>query len=323
MSRSGNSSTKSDANAAVPAAVGEASTWDRIAAATTRELKNLLTAPLPPGLYIVATPIGHLGDMTLRSIATLAQADVIYCEDTRHSRILMERFAINSPLRPYHEHNAAALRPAILKELQNGRRIALISDAGTPLVSDPGFKLVRDAAMEGAEVVSIPGASAVLTALTSSGLPSDAFFFAGFLPAKQGQRRKRLEHLKTIEATLILFESPTRLPETLVDAHAVFGNRPAAVGRELTKLHEEVSRGPLDKLLGKYANAKVKGECVLVIAGHGPQELTDQEIQERLVALLETETVKDASRQVADELKITKGRVYDLALKLKSEVSGG
>lgn len=322
MSNSNDAGTEREANIAnLAARTEDAGEADRILAASRRELRSLLADPLPPGLYVVSTPIGHLGDMTLRAIATLAAADVIYCEDTRHSRTLMERFAIKRPLRPYHEHNAEALRPVILEKLQAGQRIALISDAGTPLVSDPGFKLVRDAASAGVMVTSAPGASAALTSLTSSGLPSDSFLFAGFLPSKKAQRLKRLDQLKSSEATLILFEAPTRLPEALEDALAILGNRQAAVGRELTKRHEDVSRGSLQELAAKFANTKVKGECVLLVSGCRNADLSDQEIEVQLASLLETRSVKDASKLLADDLKIAKGRIYDLALRLKKKTN--
>ena len=202
-----------------------------------------LAQALPPGLYLVATPIGNLADITLRALATLARSDVIYCEDTRHSRTLLAHYSISRPLRPYHEHNAERERPRILAELATGKSVALISDAGTPLVSDPGYKLVRDCLNEGYRVTSLPGPSALLAAIGSTGLATDTFLFAGFLPAKQGARRARLAELQSVPATLVFFEAPSRLAESLADMAAVLGEREAAVARELTKLHEEVRRG--------------------------------------------------------------------------------
>ena len=203
---------------------------------------------LAPGLHIVATPIGNLGDITLRALATLAGADLIACEDTRVTRKLLDRYGIATPLTPYHDHNAAKARPALLRRLAEGAAIALVSDAGTPLISDPGFKLVRAAQEAGHPVTALPGASAVLAALAVAGLPTDQFFFAGFLPPKQAARRARIAELARIPATLVLFETGPRLAATLADLAAGLGRREAAVCRELTKLHEEVRRGDLATL---------------------------------------------------------------------------
>src|SRR5688500_1307193 len=194
---------------------------------------------LAPGLHLVATPIGNLRDITIRALETLAAADVIACEDTRVTRRLLDHYGIATPLTPYHEHNAAAARPKLLTRLAAGEAVTLVSDAGTPLVSDPGFKLVRAARDAGHAVTALPGASATLAALASAGLPTDRFFFEGFLPAKQGQRRGRIAEIAAIPATLILFESGPRLARTLADVAAGLGPREAAVCRELTKLHEE------------------------------------------------------------------------------------
>ncbi|MCC7250423.1 16S rRNA (cytidine(1402)-2'-O)-methyltransferase [Hyphomicrobium sp.] len=281
------------------------------------ELERQFGLPLAPGLYLVATPIGHLADMTLRAIAILANADVVYCEDTRHSRTLLAHYAIKATLRPYHEHNAEAERPRVLKELADGRAVALISDAGTPLVSDPGFKLVREATALGHAVIAIPGASAVLAALSVAGLPTDAFFFAGFLPAKEGARKSRLTELATVPATLVFFEAPTRAAATLADLAAVLGNREAALARELTKLHEDVRRAPLEDLARAFANDPPKGEVVIVVGPPEAGEVSDEAIAARLAPALESMSIRDASRVVADTLKVPKGRVYDLALGMK------
>src|SRR5262245_20113934 len=197
---------------------------------------------LLPGLYLVATPIGNLADISLRALAVLSRADLIAAEDTRHSRKLLSHFGIKGGLIPYHEHNAAKERPRLLARIKAGFSVALISDAGTPLISDPGYKLVREAREAGLHVTSVPGTSASLAALTSSGLPTDAFLFAGFLPVKSGPRRKRLEELKGAPATLIFYESASRLGASLADMVLVFGGREAAVAKELTKLHESVAR---------------------------------------------------------------------------------
>ena len=222
---------------------------------------------VPPGLYLVATPIGNLGDVTLRALETLAGADVIACEDTRVTRKLTERYGITTPLTAYHEHNAAEARPKLLSRLAEGQSIALVSDAGTPLISDPGYKLVRAAREAGHQVTALPGASAVLAALTVSGLPTDRFFFEGFLPPKQAARQKRIAALANTQATLVLFEGGSRLASTLADLAATLGPRAAAICRELTKLHEEVRYENLDVLARLYANgAETRGEFVVLVA---------------------------------------------------------
>jgi 16S rRNA (cytidine1402-2'-O)-methyltransferase len=281
------------------------------------EIERQLALPLPPGLYLVATPIGHLADMSLRAIATLARADVVYCEDTRHSRTLFAHYAIRGALRPYHEHNAEEQRPRILRELADGRAIALISDAGTPLISDPGFKLVRDATAAGHAVIAIPGPSAALAALTVSGLPTDAFFFAGFLPAKEGARKSRLADLAAVPATLVFFEAPTRVAETLADLAAGLGNRKAAIARELTKLHEDVRRATLADLAIMFDGDPPKGEIVIVVGPPEAGEISDAMIEASLAPALESLSIRDASRVVSETLKVPKGRVYDVALGLK------
>ncbi len=210
---------------------------------------HILNAPKPvPGLYLVATPIGNLGDITLRALETLAGVDIIACEDTRITRRLTERYAISAELKPYHEHNAAMARPKILEKLAQGASIALVSDAGTPLISDPGFKLVREVCAAGHAVIAVPGASSVLTALAVAALPTDRFFFEGFLPAKQVARRTRLTELARIDATLVMFESGNRVQDTLADLADIMGGRDAAICRELTKLHEEITRAPIAEL---------------------------------------------------------------------------
>ncbi len=285
----------------------------RAAGAVTRELAK----PLASGLYLVATPIGNLADITLRSLAVLANAETVYCEDTRHSRSLLDHFGIRTRMKPYHEHNAEAERPVILAALERGARIALISDAGTPLVSDPGYKLVRDAAAAGHTVISLPGASAVLTALTSSGLPTDTFLFAGFLPPKQAARLTRLQELAKVPATLIFFEAPQRVADSLTDMASVFGNRNAAVARELTKLHEEIRRGGLADLAAEAGDA-TKGEFVILVGPPVAGEVTDDAITAALSKALGTMSLKDAAKAVAAELSVSKSRVYDLGLALKS-----
>lgn len=285
----------------------------RIAADLTR----LLSQPLAPGLYLVATPIGNLADITVRALTILAAADAVYCEDTRHSRGLLTHFGIDARLSAYHEHNAARERPRIVALLAAGRSVALISDAGTPLVSDPGYKLVRDCADAGFNVFSIPGPSAALAALVCAGLPTDRFLFAGFLPARSGQRRTRLAELAQVPATLIFYEAPTRLAESLVDMAAVLGDRPAAIARELTKLHETVLRGKLQALAGDAENIAPRGEIAIVV---GPPEIaavSDNDIRLALEKALQAGTLRDAVAGVAGMLGVAKARVYDIGLQIK------
>ena len=286
------------------------------------ELAALVAHALPPGLYLVATPIGNLGDITLRALATLARADVLYCEDTRHSGTLLAHYAIARPLRPYHEHNARRERPRVLSELAAGKAVALISDAGTPLVSDPGYKLVREAVDAGHRVVALPGPSAPLAALASTGLPTDTFLFAGFMPPKSGARRTRLAQLKDVPATLVLFEAPSRLAESLADVAEVLGPREAAVARELTKLYEEVRRGTPAELARWAAETHPKGEMVLLVGPPLPAEVTDADIAAKLTPMLPVMSLSDAARAAAEDLGVAKGRVYEIGVALKRQAKG-
>src|SRR6266550_9557534 len=232
---------------------------------------HILTAPkAAPGLHLVATPIGNLGDITVRALETLAGVDIIACEDTRITRRLTERYAIEALLKPYHEHNAALARPKILQRLGQGASIALVSDAGTPLISDPGFKLVREVRAAGFQVIALPGPSSVLTALAVAALPTDRFFFEGFLPAKEVARRTRLTELARIEATLVMFESGNRVQDTLADLSDIMGGRDAAICRELTKLHEDIKRAPIADLAKAADTLETRGEFVLVIGPPAP-----------------------------------------------------
>src|ERR1700736_3601543 len=232
-----------------------------------RLFDQTIEAPeVPGGLYLVATPIGNLGDVTLRALETLAGVEVVACEDSRVTRRLFERYGITTPLMTYHDHNAETARPKILARLEAGAAVALVSDAGTPLISDPGYKLVQAAVAAGHPVIALPGASAVLAALTASGLPTDRFFFEGFLPSRETARRARLEELAAMPATLVFFETGPRIAAMLGDVAAAFGARSAAVCRELTKLHEEIRRGDLGELAGAYAgDAETRGELVVVV----------------------------------------------------------
>ena len=240
---------------------------------------------------------------------------MVLCEDTRHSRALLSHFSIATPTRPYHEHNAARERPRVLRELEADGRIALISDAGTPLVSDPGFKLVRESLAAGHRVEALPGASAALAALAVAGLPTDTFLFAGFLPPKGAARKSRIAELKAVPATLLFFEAPTRVPETLADLAEGLGNRPAALARELTKLHEEVRRAPLKELAAQVSGEDIRGEVVLLVGPPRKEEITDAEIEDQLASVLEQMSLRDAARSVAEALGVPRSRVYELGLR--------
>jgi 16S rRNA (cytidine1402-2'-O)-methyltransferase len=278
---------------------------------------------VPPGLYLVATPIGNLGDVTLRALETLAGADVIACEDTRVTRKLTERYGITTPLTAYHEHNAAEARPKLLSRLVEGQSIALVSDAGTPLISDPGYKLVRAAREAGHQVTALPGASAVLAALTVSGLPTDRFFFEGFLPPKQAARQKRIAALANIQATLVLFEGGSRLASTLADLAATLGPRAAAICRELTKLHEEVRYENLDVLAQLYANgAETRGEFVVLVAPPAEEQRAD-DIDALLKHALSRVSVKDAVGEVAVATGRPRREIYQRALALTKDDENG
>jgi 16S rRNA (cytidine1402-2'-O)-methyltransferase len=277
--------------------------------------------PIAPGLHVVATPIGNLRDITLRALATLAAADAVIAEDTRVSRNLLAHYGIATPLVAYHEHNAAAMRPVLIARLQKGDKLALISDAGTPLVSDPGFKLVAEALAAHIPVTSAPGPSAVLAALVVAGLPTDRFFFEGFLPAKSGARRARISELSAIPGTLVLFESPRRLAETLADLAAVLGPRQAAVARELTKHFESVRRGALTDLAADYErDGPPKGEIVLLVAppGEDAPALDGAAFDEKIRAAMEKFSLKDAASIVAAETGQPRRKIYARALELSA-----
>jgi 16S rRNA (cytidine1402-2'-O)-methyltransferase len=281
---------------------------------------EMAARPLEPALYLVATPIGNLGDITLRALETLAAADILAAEDTRVTRVLLDRYGIRKRAVAYHQHNEAEAGERLLAALREGRSVALVSDAGTPLVSDPGYRLAVMAHAEGLRVVPIPGASAVLAALAASGLPSDTFLFAGFLPSKAGQRRNRLEELKPVPATLIFFESPHRLAESLDSMAAVYGgDRNAVVARELTKAFEEVRRGTLAALAGHYAEKGApKGEIVILVAPPQPLEAVGEAETDRLLLSLSEEMA--TSRAAAEAARMTgqpKQALYRRLIELK------
>jgi 16S rRNA (cytidine1402-2'-O)-methyltransferase len=278
---------------------------------------------VPTGLYVVATPIGNLGDITLRALEILAGADVIACEDTRVTRKLTERYGITTPLTPYHEHNATEARPKLLSRLGAGQSIALVCDAGTPLISDPGYKLVRASREAGYQVTALPGPSAVLAALTVSGLPTDRFFFEGFLPPKQAARQKRIAALTNIPATLVLFEGGSRLSSTLADLAATLGPRVAAICRELTKLHEEVRYESLDELARRYASgAEIRGEFVVLVAPPAEEQHAD-DIDALLKRALSRVSVKDAVGEIAVVTGRPRREIYERALALTKDDENG
>ncbi len=272
---------------------------------------------LAPGLYIVATPIGNLGELSPRAADVLARVGAIAVEDSRVTATLLRHIGVKRPMIPYHDHNADQMRPELLARL-GSEAIALVSDAGTPLISDPGFKLVRDARAAGHQVTTVAGPCAAIAALTVAGLPTDRFFFAGFLPAKDKARQAELAELAAIKATLIFYESPHRLAATLAAMASTLGAREAAVTRELTKKFEEVVTGRLDVLAARYAESQPKGEIVIVV---GPPEAAPPASPEDLDRLLRQHLagmrVKDAATEVAALLGLPRKQVYDRALMLK------
>ncbi|MEQ8194028.1 MAG: 16S rRNA (cytidine(1402)-2'-O)-methyltransferase [Rhodospirillales bacterium] len=275
--------------------------------------------PLSPGLHVVATPIGNAADITLRALEVFRNADVIACEDTRITGKLLHIHGIEADLTPYHEHNAARVRPALIERLKAGQTVALASDAGTPLINDPGYKLVTACRAEGIAVTAEPGASAVMAALVVSGLLTDRFLFAGFLPVKQAARARTLETLRAVPATLVFMESPKRLAAALADMADVLGAREAAVARELTKLHEEVRRGTLADLAEQYAGAAApKGEAMIVIAPPGEEEpLGENDLDGMIRDALGRGSVRDAVREIVEATGLSRRDVYARALEIE------
>ena len=276
-----------------------------------------LDAILAPGLYVTATPIGNASDLTLRALRVLRYCDAIIAEDTRVTSRLLAIHAISRPLLTYNDHNAPGMRPKLLARLKAGEVLALVSDAGTPLISDPGHKLVMAAVEEGVSVYPVPGVSAAVAALSVAGLPTDRFFFAGFLSSKRGERRTSLAALKSVPATLVFYESPGRIGEALADMAEILGPRPAAVARELTKLHEEIRRLPLPELAASYAGPAPKGE-ITVVVGPPPDAEPDMAKADSLLrAALGFMPVNAAASLVAEATGIGRKQVYTLALALK------
>ena len=275
---------------------------------------------LSPGLYVTATPIGNARDITLRALDVLERCDVIAAEDTRVTAKLLAIHGISRPLTAYNDHNGARERPKLLARLAHGARIALVSDAGTPLVSDPGYKLVREALAEGVPVHAIPGASATLTALALAGLPTDRFMFAGFLPSRAGERGSALAELKSVRATLIFFESAQRLAESLDQMAQVLGHRAVAVTRELTKLHEEVRRGTLEILAKQYAEESPPRGEVTILVGPPPDGQTNYALMDALLdKALPFMPVRAASELIALALDMPRKEIYERALEKKND----
>ncbi len=279
---------------------------------------RVAAASIAPGLHVVATPIGNLADITIRALGVLAAADTILAEDTRVTKGLLAHYGIGTPLTAYHEHNAHLVRPQMLARLGAGARLALVSDAGTPLISDPGFRLVGEAAAAGVPVLAVPGASAVMAGLVVAGLPTDRFFFEGFLPTKGGPRRARLAELIPVPGTLVFFESPGRIAATLADCVDIFGGtRAASVARELTKMFETAYRGSLSELAETFSETEARGEIVLLVgAGGASAEDAAASLDTRLAAALQTHSIKDAAAIVSGETGLPRRKVYARALQL-------
>ena len=274
-------------------------------------------APLSPGLYVVATPIGNLRDITLRALDVLAGADLVLAEDTRVTGKLLAAFGLSCKLERYDEHAAERARPRILAALAEGRRVALVSDAGTPLISDPGFRLVREAIEQGSAVIPIPGASAGITALSVAGLPTDRFLFAGFPPHKTAARRALFAELAPVKASLVFYEGAARLGASLTDMAAVFGPREAVVARELTKLYESLTRGPLDRLAADPTLQAPKGEVVVLVSPGAEVPATAADADAALIEALSRVGPAEAASEVAGALGLSRRELYRRALELK------
>lgn len=286
-------------------------------AASPKGTQRAGRSKLAPGLYVTATPIGNLGDISVRALEVLRAADVIACEDTRITARLLHRYAIGTPLTPYHEHNAARAGPRLLRRLADDQVVALVADAGTPLISDPGYRLVRAAIEAGVQVASVPGASALTAALSIAGLPTNRVLFAGFLPPRSAARRNALGEMAAVPATLVVFESPRRLGAALADMAAVLGPREAAVGRELTKRFEEVRRGTLDVLAAETAaHGPPRGEVVIVIAPPGRAEIPEHDVEALLRAALRRGPPSRAAAEVARATGHSRRALYARALGL-------
>ncbi len=282
---------------------------------------RMVARPLAPGLHVVATPIGNLGDISIRALETLAAADLIACEDTRVTAVLLRHYGIVTPLVAYHDHNAPKQRPRLLAELAAGKAVALTSDAGTPLISDPGYKLVREVRDAGHAVVPVPGASALLAGLVAAGLPTDSFLFAGFLPPKSAARRTRLAELKAVPATLVFYETGPRLAAALADMAAVLsGERPAAIARELTKAFETVVVGTLGGLAETFAaDGPPRGEIVVVVGPPAAAAPSAEDAERLLAELLREKPLSQAVTEAAALTGLKRRDLYQRALALKDD----
>jgi 16S rRNA (cytidine1402-2'-O)-methyltransferase len=290
-----------------------------LAASLAKQVEKLCAGPLAPGLYLVSTPIGNLADISIRALVTLACADLALCEDTRHSRKLLSAYGISRKLEAYHDFSGEKDRARVLTALGQNKSVALISDAGTPLIADPGFKLVRAAIAQGTSIFPIPGPSAILAALVASGLPTDRFYFGGFLPPRGQARREELEAARTAPGTLLFYESGGRLAETLEAVNAVFPDRSIAIARELTKLYEQVLRGSAAELLAQIAKNPPLGEFVLLIGPGEAPAATGADIETALKNAMGRASLKEAVDEVAKGLGVGRKTVYNLALKLREK----
>lgn len=279
---------------------------------------------MPGILYIVPTPIGNLEDITLRALRVLKEVELIAAEDTRHTQHLLAHFGIKTALTSYHDHNERAKARMLVERLKSGASIALVSDAGTPAISDPGYRIVVDAVAAGIRIVPLPGASASTTALCASGLPTDRFLFEGFLPAKAQERKATLQRLRGETATLVFYEGPHRLAETLADMLQIFGDRQIAVARELTKMHEEFLRGKLSDVLAALGDGEVKGEIVIMVQGSsGDAPVSAAELSATISRLADDGMgVKEIAELLGERYGLSKKEVYKLALELKSAPTG-
>jgi 16S rRNA (cytidine1402-2'-O)-methyltransferase len=274
-------------------------------------------------LYIVATPIGNLEDITLRALRVLKEVDLIAAEDTRHTRILLDHYDIRIPLTSYHEHNERAKAQSLIARLLGGENIALVSDAGTPAISDPGYRLIVEAISAGIRVIPLPGASALAAALSASGLPSDRFAFEGFLPAKKLERKTKLQELRQDHRTLIFYEAPHRLSESLQDMLEILGDRQIAVGRELSKVHEEFLRGTVSEVMAGLADHEIKGEVTVVVRGSTDSQISTDLLETEVRRLIdEGIRVKEISDLVGARYQISKREIYQMVLRLKGERKG-
>lgn len=282
-------------------------------------MNSIKKMDLPAGLYLVATPIGNLRDITLRAIDVLSQVDLVMCEDTRVSGKLLAAFDIKNKMQSYNDHNADTKRGGVIEMIAAGKSVALVSDAGMPLISDPGYKLVRDCLDLGLNITTLPGANAVLSALQLSGLPSDKFSFLGFLPPKTKARCTILNEWKDVPSTLITYENASRLIAALTDMRDVLGDRPAAVVREITKMYEESRPAPLSQLIAHYESAGApKGEIVIVIGPPAEKHYDSAAIEEELTEALKNMRVKDAAAHVAEITGEQKSVLYDMALEINA-----